>query len=402
MIKVLKDSNFSKFITGTTVSAMGSYAFNFAFMSYLYFETGNDKRFVALSQLFFVVGMLLGNLTGGPIAQKMNRKKLLLICEVARIPLVILMFVFSNTIWPLLFLHGARTYFAGMSTPLKRTFITDTLEPEHVQDGNMAFTISYSITQILGPLIGTWMYFYFKELQLIILLDLATFVLATLLFWKVKFDGGNISKSAFRIVNDLKDAYAYIRQRASLSSLFLKHTLVGCLTGILLPLILPFTVEVLKSTEKEYGVFMFVFGVGGILGAIISKKLNARLGIAQTIALICLIEPLLMFLWIQGTSLYFAYFVFGVWGGVFFLRATTQFNYLAKYVSKDYLSRINGLFDFVFTITSITATTLITLGGTEISTKSFLYGACLIYGVFIILEIVINKSKFLEVGHEIT
>jgi predicted MFS family arabinose efflux permease len=397
-MSVIKDKNYQIFLSSTTVSALGSFAFNFAFMSYLYFATGNDKRFIALSQLFFVIGMLLGNLSGGAIAEKIDRKKLLLYCELIRIPVVATMLFFSDSIWPLLFLHGTKTYFAGISTPLKRTFIHDTTAPKDVPTANMLFTISYSITQIIGPLVGTWCYFYYKDIKVLIVLDLITFAISSLLMFALKYDvKTKLNDKKVKFFIDIKEGFKYITKNGHVLSLFKKHIMVGLISGLLLPLILPFIVEVLKATEKEYGVFMVVFGVGGILGAVFSKKIGDKIGTGKVIALICLVEPIILYFWARGFSLGFCILIFAGWGSLFFLRVTLQFNYISKFIDETFLSRTNALFDFVFTLTSITATTVISLSGRDFSTKTALTYAAFIYGAFVIIDFMSKDNKhFME------
>jgi predicted MFS family arabinose efflux permease len=169
--------------------------------------------------------------------------------------------------------------------------------------------------------------------------------------------------------------------------------MVGIISGLLLPLILPFIVEVLNATEKEYGVFMVVFGVGGILGAVFSKKIGAKIGTGKAIALICFIEPLILYFWASGFSLAICILIFAGWGALFFLRVTLQFNYISSYTDKTYLSRTNALFDFVFTLTSITATTFISLGGKNFSTKDVLIYAAIVYGVFILVDFIGKNNR---------
>lgn len=393
------DRNYQLFLSATTTSAIGSYAFNFAFMSYLYFATENDKRFVALSQLFFVVGMLLGNLSGGPLGDKLDKKRLLLFCEFIRIPLVSIMLFFSESIWPLLFLHGVKTYFAGISTPLKRSYITATVAPENISHANMGFTISYSLTQIIGPLLGTWIYFQVKTLNHIIILDLVTFFIATfLIFWLKSTPKQKAKPSDF--LKDIMQGFVYVLKTPAHYGLFQKHLLVGLISGLLIPLILPFAVENLNGTEKTYGTLMALFGVGGVLGATQAKKLNQKLGLGSTIYYLCLIEPFIFLSWLCTTKLWLNFSIFFVWGALFFLRATSQFNYISKNIESLFLARTNSLFDFVFTLTNISAVTFITLSGQKFETQNFLIIVAIAYLVVNILLHFTKPQKQLRLDYE--
>lgn len=393
-MKMPKNMKFTYMMVATIISALGSYAFNFAFMTHIYKVSGGDKTYMGLTQLFFITGMLLGNISGGPIGEKHNRKNILILCELIRLPLSVV-FLLTNNIWALLFTHGFKTFFAGISTPTKRAFITDIVETEHIDKANNIFSASYAIVHIAGPLIGTWGYSYFKKLDEIVYLDMATFALSIILLLLIH-NVVEIKKSSTNFFEDLKEGINHIKGRYDLRGLYERHALVGVFSGIVIPLILPFLTEVLAKTEKEYGVMMVVFGVGGITGAVFNKKISQKLGLGKTLFYTSLVEPILLFLWASGISYHFSLFVFFLWGFLFFTRAPGQFNYLANFVNKSFISRTNAVLDFIFTLTNISASFLISIIGNRVETKGLLIGAALSYAVINIIRFNAFSSKALK------
>jgi MFS family permease len=375
---------FTYMMVATIISALGSYAFNFAFMTHIYNVSGGDKTYMGLTQLFFISGMLLGNISGGPIGEKHDRKKILILCEAIRLPLSIV-FILTNNIWALLFTHGFKTFFAGISTPTKRAFITDIVDKEHIDKANNLFSASYAIVHIAGPLIGTWGYSYFKQLDEIVYLDISTFVLSIILLGMIT-NVEYIKKEGANFVQDLKEGISHIRARLDLRGLYERHALVGIYSGIVIPLILPFLTEVLGKSEKEYGIMMVVFGVGGITGAILNKKISSKLGLGKTLFFTSLIEPILLLTWAIGVNYYVSLFVFYLWGILFFTRAPGQFNYLANYVNKGFISRTNAVLDFIFTLTNISASFIISVIGNRMETKTLLIYAAISYAVINIIR----------------
>ena len=393
----MKNSGNKKFtymMVATIVSALGSYAFNFAFMTHIYNISNHDKTYMGLTQLFFITGMLLGNISGGPIGEKHNRKHILLICEAVRLPLSIV-FLLTNNIWALLITHGLKTFFAGVSTPTKRAFITDIVHKDKIQKANNMFSASYAIVHILGPLIGTWGYSYFKGLEEIVYLDMATFAISIILLGLIRnIKTKNHSESHF--LDDLKEGVTYIKKRMDLRGLYERHALVGVFSGIVIPLILPFLTEVLGKTEKEYGIMMMLFGLGGISGALMNKKITKKFGLGKTLFVTSLIEPILLLLWASGINYYVSLLVFYLWGILFFTRAPGQFNYLANYVSKNFISRTNAVLDFIFTLTNITASFVISIIGNNLATKQLLIGAAIFYAFVNIVRLNTTSSIALK------
>ncbi len=365
------DKSYRSFLTATTVSAIGSFAFNFAFMSFLYFQTENDKRFVALSQVFFVIGMLLGNLSGGVWGEKFEKRTLLQITELIRVPIVLIMLLFSESIWVLLFLHGLKTYFAGISTPLKRAYINSTIASNKRSEANTGFTISYSITQIIGPFLGTWIYSIVSDLKVLIVIDAITFLISFALMLTIRKSSSE-TKMETKFFTDLKSAFNYLKGGHAHRGLFYRHTIVGFISGLLIPLVLPFCDEVLGEQEKFYGILMALFGIGGILGAIINQKYLKKINSGKKILYICLLEPIVLLSWIYTSNKYFNLIIFTLWGALFFARATSQFNYISLNIKPEFNSRVSSLFDFVFTATNIIAVTFISIYGHLFTVQLFL------------------------------
>ncbi len=386
-------------MVATVISALGSYAFNFAFMAYIYDISGHDKSFMGLTQLFFVTGMLIGNVTAGPLGERSNRRNLLTICEVIRIPLSIV-FLLTNNIWALLITHGLKTIFAGISTPCKRAFINDITPVENIAKANNIFSASYALVHILGPLIGTWGYSYFKSITNLVYFDISTFIIAPALFMLINVTHfKKIATHSF--VADIKDGINYVKNRFDLRGLYERHALIGIFSGIVIPLILPFMHDVLGKGEKEYGVAMLIFGLGGLSGALINKKVISKFGIGRVLVFTSFIEPLFLLIWALGINYYISQTVFYFWGVLFFVRVPSQFSYLSHHVAKGYISRTNALLDFIFTLTNISASAIISILGQRVNTKELLVGCALLYFIINLSRMFAISSKELLTPQEV-
>ena len=380
MFKKIFSNNFNKLLSGTIVSSLGSYSFNFGLITYLYFASKQDKSFIAYSQLFFVIGMLSGNLLAGPIGEKLNRKKLVIFSEVIRIPIMLVMFLFVENLWVLIILHGLKTIFAGISSPVKRALITDIVEEEQLEKSNTLFTSSYAVIQIFGPFFGTWVYSVFQNINFLIFSNILALVIATLFFHLIKHER-EIHKdvSKIKFVEDISKALGLIRKRFDLRALYYRLVLIGMSSGFLIVLILPFTVEELGLTEFEYGVTMVCFGMGGVAGGLLNKFVRKYLSLGKIMILTSALEPFLMLLWAAGFNYYFGLLIIFIWGTIFFLRAPAQINFISKNVSSAFVSRLNSLYDFSFTMFNILAIGIISVLGSSIKSGQFLIGLSLAY-----------------------
>lgn len=375
-------------MTSTVISSLGSYAFNFAFMAYIFDISNHNKSYMGLTQLFFVTGMLLGNIMAGPIGEKNNRKSILIFCEVIRIP-VSITFLFTQNIWALLLCHGLKTIFAGVSTPTKRAFINDIVDKQNISKANNIFSASFAVIQITGPLIGTWAYSYFKSIHQVTYFDISTFIIAPLLLLFItipKFE----KKLQTNFLEDIASGLTYIKNRLDLRGLYERHAYVGIFSGLVIPLILPFMHDVLGRGEKEYGIAMVLFGLGGVSGAIFNKKIVSKLGLGKVLYYTSIAEPFFLLLWALAFNYYICQFIFFAWGALFFLRIPSQFSYLSHHVDKTFITRTNAVLDFIFTLTNISASAFIALSASSVKTKDFLILTAIAY---IIITLLRHKSK---------
>jgi MFS family permease len=396
-MRFLINKNYALLMGGVLSSAFGSFCFNFAFMAYLY-EMGNgDKSYIAYSQIVFIIGLLLGNLAGGPVGEHFNRKKIVFLCEALRIPFVFLMYCYSDLLWPLIGLHGLKTFFGGLSTPVKKALITDIVPTEKLDQANTMFIISYALIQIFAPFFGTWIYSHFNNLKEVLLLDLSTFIFATVLLFFITSYKKPLSRP-ISFLKEIRDGFSYVGSKKNLVALYERHLITGLVVGLLIPLVLPFTSTVLGKGDREYGILMLCFGLGGAVFGILSKKFINTFGHGKIIIATCALEPFIMLVWSLTSYYYLSLFIFFIWGGLFFLRAPIVIGYLTMSVDREYLSRSHSLLDFSFTIMNLIGA--VTIGIlSKVETQKILIIASvsyLIYGLFRIrhegVKLMLNKD----------
>jgi MFS family permease len=386
--------NFYKLLSGTVISSLGSFAFNYGFISYIYFFTDQDKRFVGLVQLIFVLGMLSGNLFSNKVATRFNKKRAIIIIELLRVPFMLAMILASQSLVPLLILHGAKTFFAGVSTPIRRAFINDLVGKESINWANTVFTTVYALIQVLSPLIGTWIYSIFHNITYLVLGNVAAFIIAATLYLFIQYKESEKVKTAIEsspVFNDIKEGISYIKKRSDLVAVFSLNGISGLITGVSVPLILPFVVEVLKMDEKAFGLMMLTFGVGGIIGGVLNALNKIPFSLGQIIYKSCLLEAVLMFFWAIGLHPAISFGAIFFWGAIFFIRTPSFLNYFSQKVEKEFLVRSHSLIDINFTLFNALAALFVSLSGKSIDTGLFLMGCAVVYG-FILLTLYRSKS----------
>ena len=136
-------------------------------------------------------------------------------------------------------------------------------------------------------------------------------------------------------------------------------------------------------------------------GALINKKVISKFGIGRVLVFTSFIEPLFLLIWALGINYYISQTVFYFWGVLFFVRVPSQFSYLSHHVAKGYISRTNALLDFIFTLTNISASAIISILGQRVNTKELLVGCALLYFIINLSRMFAISSKELLTPQEV-
>lgn len=372
MLKVLKNHNFSKLFWAGLTSQLGSFVTETALMLYVFALTNDDKSILGLSKGSFLLFLTIGSLIGGPIGAKYNRKKILIFCEIMRIPFVISLF-FLNDPYLIICVNALIAFFTGIFNPSRQTLINELTNKDEIQAANSIFASSLAVIHMIGPFIGAWLFASFNGVREILSFDLFTYFLGIFLISKIHYfidhDENEIQSTFFF---DLKEGFQYVNRRRDLFTILICVMLTGFCIGVLIPLLLPFTKEFLASDEKTYGTIMGFFGLGGILGAPVYQYISRHLSNARIILLGFLVEPLIMIMWTRVASPYFSMAIIFFWGVSVFARLPAQLTFLSNSVEVKMLSRVHSLLDLSFVIPNILGSIFITFIGNRYSAQEIL------------------------------
>ncbi len=377
MFTLLKSKNFRKLYYSGFLSELGSFITETTLML-LVFEIGRqNKAYLGITRAAFIIFFTFGSLLGGSLGQRYNRKNILIFSNLSRIPLIFLLFIYPDHVYLIILLNSLIAFFTGIYNPIRQTLINDIVPPSQIPSANSMFSSSMAIIHIVGPLIGAYSFSYFRGISEVLIFDFLTYIVGIGLLLSLKYvppkgEGPIADGQRFHFFSEIKDGLRLVKERLDLISLFLNCFIGGLCIGVLIPLLLPFVLENLNGTEKEYGVLLSLFGVGGIMGGLLSIKISKIYLPGKLITICICLEAILMNLLIQVDHYYGALIVFLIWGIVVFLRLPSQLNYLSKTVETKYLTRIHSLLDLSFIIPTALGGVLIAYFGEHLLTKSIL------------------------------
>ncbi|AXK18615.1 TPA: MFS transporter [Bacillus toyonensis] len=270
---------------GKTVSIFGSSIYSFALGLYVLQITGSAWNF-AITLILGTIPMIVMNPFAGVIADKVDKKKLVVCMDLLSGGLLITVYILSSNyglnlfiIYTTTFLLTVFTTFFGIGLESAKPNI---VSKERLMSINSISKIIDSVSLILGPMLGG-IVFAVVDIKLFIMINGISFILSgiSILFIHFKLFGHDIKEECsireINFIKDIKEGYFYLMERESLKNTF--HILISLnfFLGFSVTVPLPYIINtVLNLSSKQFGIIQGTFPVGMIIGAILVKKITNR------------------------------------------------------------------------------------------------------------------------------
>lgn len=256
---------------GALISSIGTWMQKVAQAWLIVTLTGTASAFyLGLDSFLGEVPILLFTLIGGVVADRSNRRHLLLVSQcvqmTAAFTLAVLVFTGRAEIWHILslsFLTGIAQAFGG---PAYQSLVPSLIPKEHLPNAIALNSIQFNLARVIGPLMAGAALTAFGMVACFGLNGISfLFVMAALLALHV----AHVRQTGqWNMRDQLKGGLRYVRDQPQLKTL----TILGFISAFLgLPLLtfLPIiTKDVFQQGVGLYTQFMTIAGAGAVLGAL--------------------------------------------------------------------------------------------------------------------------------------
>ncbi|MFS8352144.1 MFS transporter [Bacillus nitratireducens] len=268
-----------------TISIFGSSIYSFALGLYVLQITGSALNF-AITLILGTIPMIVMNPFAGVVADKVDKKKLVVCMDLLSGCLLITVYILSSNyglnlfiIYTTTFLMTVFTTFFGIGLEAAKPNI---VSKERLMSINSISKIIDSVSLILGPMLGGIVFAVF-DIKIFIIINGISFILSgiSILFIHFKLFDFNIneecSKRRINFIKDIKEGFSYLIEKESLKNTFRILISLNFFLGFAVTVPLPYIINtVLNLSSKQFGIIQGTFPVGMIIGAILVKKITDR------------------------------------------------------------------------------------------------------------------------------
>jgi predicted MFS family arabinose efflux permease len=264
---------------GACASTIGTFVQQFA-QSWLVYDLTKDPFYLGLDLFLGQLPIILFSLVGGVFADRMDRRKMLLVSQYIQMAcaflLAILFFTHTVRVWHILslsFIVGLGQSFGG---PAYSALLPTLVNSEDLANAIAMNSIQFNLARIIGPTIGGLAYTVFGATWCFTLNGVSYLaVIVSLFMIQVKFVP---LRSREPILKSMKEGLGFIRQREGLAPLVVlafSTTLFGfSMTGFL-PVIVR---TIFHKGPETYELLLVSSGAGSICGALIVAAMEKLKG----------------------------------------------------------------------------------------------------------------------------
>ena len=295
----------------TLISSVGDWLFRLALPLIVYESTGSPAR-TALVYALEYAPVLVASPFGGLLADRLNRKRLLLVCNIAAMGLVTLLVgaVSSGTGGRSLLLYAIVVLLATVAPlahPTEQSLVPALAESRHLRKANSYLQAADPAVAIAGPALAGVLLVALGP-RLCLLVDGATFALAALLVTGMRIPARSPRPSSDRA--GYGEACTLLRYDGILTAGTALFMVTNLVTAAVQADIFFYVVGVRHLTPSAVGAVFMAQGAGALAGALLAGRILARHDDGLTILLgtqvagacvLCLAMvdsiPLMLLLW---------------------------------------------------------------------------------------------------------
>ena len=276
----LASAPYRRFWLGS-IASVGSTQLNFIAMAWLVFELSNSPLDLGLLGAATAVPNILATLIGGLVADRVNRRKILILTTGTSTVLLLLLAALDATglvrVWHVLLISGLLGLVQGFDFPARSSIFPSLIEPKQMLSAVALNSILWQGSRMIFPAIGGILIALTDTSLIFVLCGLGFITMLMVLCWlevvqviQAKADPWHEFKEGLRFV---------LHHRLFLTLILL--TWISMFFGTSYIQIMPIFADILQSGERGYGLLISATGVGSVAGNLFISRFqqSRRLGL---------------------------------------------------------------------------------------------------------------------------
>ena len=280
MTGLLRHHDFRALLAGAALSSVGSRFLGFALPLFALSRAHADVGQVALITALSTAAFLVVGLPAGAIVDRVRRRRLLIVADAGRAALVASLLVgWGDAQLPVLYVVAAAT---GVLTVFfdvaHQSYLPQLITRDQLVEGNTRLTTVATIATVAGPTAAGALLGATGVSGTALVIALAFLGSAAFLLPIGAPDARPVAVPGRGIVREVRDGLGLVLRHPVLRLIALSGSLYNLFFLVIQSTVLVYLVSVLGLTPAAAGLYFTAGGAGGVLGAVLSGRIAARIG----------------------------------------------------------------------------------------------------------------------------
>ncbi|AXO97971.1 MFS transporter [Bacillus anthracis] len=267
---------FSYFFLASCISLIGNSMVTLVLPLWVMKLTNSPLLVSGVNVAIATAAILFAPVTG-TLADRMSRRKLMIIADVMRCIVMILIAViaFYNKMLyiPLLILLIIRSIGSALFTPASNAALVTYVEEKHVQQAITLRQISIQIISLAIPLMASFLISLFN-FHGVFVLDAITFFISFLILMNIKFPRELKIEKKKPFYEDFKEGFSIFNSNQSLKTLLMSAAVINLLGAACMLSLQVIVVREMDLSTRWYSIVFAASPIGILIGAFITKKIR--------------------------------------------------------------------------------------------------------------------------------
>lgn len=333
--------DFRKLFVSTVVTKFGYWLTFVALYSLYAFDADVGPLTIGGLGAVSILPKLVGNPVLGVLADRLDRRRIIIVSEVASAGLVLTLAFYESLAlaYVVFFLLGV---FSAVSGPAHKALIPQLVDDEDVSQANGLITSTRTAAQILGPIVAGVLVTVLRT-QTLFVLDAATyFVSAVVVARMASYHVDGDDDATFG--EDFLRGLGYMRQSSTLLLLAVFGTLTFATIGVFEAMLPYYIREVLGRDSSTYGFLVSVIAAGSFAASFFIGAYGDVLEEFTSIALVTVANAAGMLLYVFVPTIAGAVVASAATGFATMWIITLAYSKLQRDSDEEFVGRIMGVF----------------------------------------------------------
>ncbi|MBV8818927.1 MAG: MFS transporter [Acidobacteriaceae bacterium] len=283
---------------GACTSSIGSEMQRLA-QSWLVLQLSGSAFMLGLDAFLGEIPIFLFSLIGGVVADRVERRNLLLMSQFIQMTCAFVLTVLFGThtiqVWHILTLSFVSGLARSFGAPAYAALVPTLVDREHLPNAIALNSIQFNLARVIGPAIGGFALANWGAVWCFGLNGISFIaVIISLFIVRSRFIP---TKTGESMLQSMKQGISFVQKQQAMGSLIV---LAFCMTGLAIPLLvfLPvFAKNVLHGDARTFTILLGSSGVGSVVGALVVAALGRvrRQGALALAAIVALGSLILLF-----------------------------------------------------------------------------------------------------------